>query len=141
MKEIELQLALAEATQTDKKTASAFPNALGRIAYKSIRKEGEFVLPSSGKLLKEKRPARTALDLRTGRDAPTKMAVKFHLARRAEAPVSVGPDELQMPPPAIQTRDQTGPAQSSTNAAPLCSGAVAKDVLQHHKTLLIGQYL
>jgi hypothetical protein len=40
----ELQAALSEAIQTDKRTAGAFLNALGPIAYKAVKKEGEFVL-------------------------------------------------------------------------------------------------
>ena len=59
MTKSELQAALAEAIQTDKKTAGAFLNALGPIAYKVVKKEGEFVLPGFGKLVKQKRAART----------------------------------------------------------------------------------
>jgi nucleoid DNA-binding protein len=46
----ELQSALAEATQTDKRTAGVFLDALGTLAYKEIKKTGEFVLPGFGKL-------------------------------------------------------------------------------------------
>ena len=52
MTKTELQVALAEATQTDKKTAGALLHALGLIAYKAVKKEGEFVLPGFGKLVK-----------------------------------------------------------------------------------------
>jgi nucleoid DNA-binding protein len=41
----ELQSALAEATQTDKRTAGVFLDTLGALAYKEIKKTGEFVLP------------------------------------------------------------------------------------------------
>ena len=58
MTKSQLQAALAEATQTDKKTAGALLNALGPIAYQAVKKEGEFVLPGFGKLVKRKRPAR-----------------------------------------------------------------------------------
>ena len=55
----ELQSALAEATQTDKRTAGVFLDTLGALAYKEIKKNGEFVLPGFGKLVKQKRKART----------------------------------------------------------------------------------
>ena len=57
-----LQSALAEATQTDKKTAAVFLDILGGLAYKEIKKTGEFVLPGFGKLVKQKRKARTGVN-------------------------------------------------------------------------------
>ena len=59
MTKTELQSALAEATQTDKRTAGVFLDTLSDIAYKEIKKNGEFVLPGFGKLVKQKRKART----------------------------------------------------------------------------------
>jgi nucleoid DNA-binding protein len=53
MTKTELQVALAQATQTDKKTAGAFLDTLGILAYKEIKKNGEFVLPGFGKLVKK----------------------------------------------------------------------------------------
>ena len=47
MTKTELQSALAEATQTDKRTAGVFLDTLGALAYKEIKKNGEFVLPVS----------------------------------------------------------------------------------------------
>ena len=58
MTKTELQSALAEATQTDKKTAGVFLDSLSALAYKEIKKNGEFVLPGFGKLVKQKRKAR-----------------------------------------------------------------------------------
>jgi nucleoid DNA-binding protein len=55
MTKTELQSALAEATQTDKKTAGVFLDTLSAIAYKGTKKNGEFVLPGFGKLVKQKR--------------------------------------------------------------------------------------
>ncbi len=43
MTKTELQSALAEATQTDKRTAEVFLDTLGALAYKEIKKNGEFV--------------------------------------------------------------------------------------------------
>jgi DNA-binding protein HU-beta len=54
MTKTELQSALAEATQTDKRTAGVFLETLGALAYKEIKKNGEFVLPGFGKLVKQK---------------------------------------------------------------------------------------
>ena len=41
----ELQIALAAATQTDKRTAGVFLDTLSALAYKEIEKNGEFVVP------------------------------------------------------------------------------------------------
>jgi DNA-binding protein HU-beta len=65
MTKTELQSALVEATQTDKKTAGAFLNALAAIAYKAVKKDGEFTLPGFGKLTKRKRAARTQFNPQT----------------------------------------------------------------------------
>ena len=43
MTKTELQSALAEATQTDKRTAGVFLDTLSALAYKEIKKNGEFV--------------------------------------------------------------------------------------------------
>ena len=59
MTKTELQTALAEATQTDKRTAGAFLDTLSSLAYRTIKKEGEFVLPGFGKLVKQNGKART----------------------------------------------------------------------------------
>ena len=44
MTKAELQSALAETAQTDKRTAGVFLDALSAIAYKAAKKNGEFVL-------------------------------------------------------------------------------------------------
>jgi DNA-binding protein HU-beta len=65
MTKTELQLALAQATQTNKKTAGLFLDTLSALAYKTIKKNGEFVLPGFGKLVKQKRKARTGFNPKT----------------------------------------------------------------------------
>jgi DNA-binding protein HU-beta len=65
MTKTELQIALAEATQTNKRTAALFLDTLSSLAYKAIRKEGEFVLPGFGKLVKQKRKARSGINPKT----------------------------------------------------------------------------
>ena len=45
MTKTELQSSLAEATQTDKKTAGVFLDTLSDIAYKEIKKNGDLFCP------------------------------------------------------------------------------------------------
>ena len=65
MTKTELQLALAKATQTNQKTAGVFLDTLSALAYKTTKKNGEFVLPGFGKLVKQKRKARTGFNPKT----------------------------------------------------------------------------
>jgi nucleoid DNA-binding protein len=53
MTKTELQNALAEATQTNKRTAALFLDTLSDLAYKGIKKEGEFVVSPNLGLLKQ----------------------------------------------------------------------------------------
>jgi hypothetical protein len=46
MTKTELQSAIAEATQTDKRTAGVFFDTLSDIAYKEIKKNGELSCPA-----------------------------------------------------------------------------------------------
>jgi DNA-binding protein HU-beta len=86
MTKTELQSALAEATQTDKRTAGVFLDTLSDIAYKEIKKTGEFVLPGFGKLVKQKRKARTGFNPKTQQKIkiPAKTVVKFRVAKAAK---------------------------------------------------------
>jgi DNA-binding protein HU-beta len=86
MTKTELQTALAAAAQTDKKTAGVFLDTLSILAYKEIKKEGEFVLPGFGKLVKQKRKARTGINPKTlGKiKIPAKTVVKFRVAKAAK---------------------------------------------------------
>jgi nucleoid DNA-binding protein len=54
MTKSELQIALAAATDTNKRTAGVFLDTLCNLAYKEIKKNGEFGLPGFGKLVKQK---------------------------------------------------------------------------------------
>ena len=86
MAKTELQLALAEATQTDKRTAGVFLDTLSALAYKTIKKSGKFVLPGFGKLVKQKRKARTGFNPKTQQKIriPAKTVVKFRVAKVAK---------------------------------------------------------
>jgi DNA-binding protein HU-beta len=86
MTKTELQIALAAATQTNKRTAALFLDTLSNLAYKAIRKEGEFVLPGFGKLVKQKRKARTGINPKIQQKIkiPAKTVVKFRVAKAAK---------------------------------------------------------
>lgn len=86
MTKTELQNALAEATQTNKRTAALFLDTLSNLAYTGIKKEGEFTLPGFGKLVKQKRKARTGVNPKTGAKIkiPAKTVVKFRVAKAAK---------------------------------------------------------
>lgn len=86
MTKADLQIALATSTQTDKKTAGLFLNTLGELAYKEIKKNGEFVLPGFGKLVKQKRKARTGINPKTQQKIkiPAKTVIKFRVSKAAK---------------------------------------------------------
>ena len=86
MTKTELQIGLAEATQSDKKTAGVFLDMLSTLAYKEIKKNGEFVLPGFGKLVKQKWKARTGFNPKTQQKIkiPGKTVVKFRVAKAAK---------------------------------------------------------
>jgi len=86
MTKAELQSALAAAAQTDKKTAGVFLDTLSDIAYKATKKNGEFVVPGFGKLVKQKRKARTGINPSTKQKIkiPAKTVLKFRVAKVAK---------------------------------------------------------
>ena len=122
MTKSQLQAALAEATQTDKKTAGAFLNALGPIAYKVVKKEGEFVLPGFGKLVKQKRAARTQFNPTTRQKVKVaaKTVVRFRVAKGAKdailgakAPLPAGQAGKPASPLAARTAAKAGPSRKA----------------------------
>jgi len=86
MTKTELLSALAEATQTDKRTAGVFLETLSALAYKEIKKSGEFVVPGFGKLVKQKRKARIGINPKTQQKIkiPAKTVLKFRVAKAAK---------------------------------------------------------
>ena len=86
MTKAELQSALAAAAHTDKKTAGVFLDTLSAIACKVAKKNGEFVVPGFGKLVKQKRKARTGFNPKTQQKIkiPAKTVVKFRVAKAAK---------------------------------------------------------
>ncbi|MBV9490462.1 MAG: HU family DNA-binding protein [Verrucomicrobia bacterium] len=122
MTKSQLQAALAEATQTDKKTAGAFLNALGPIAYKVVKKEGKFVLPGFGKLVKQKRAARTQFNPTTRQKmkVAAKTVVRFRVAKGAKdailgakAPSPAGQAGKQAPAPTARAAGKAGPSRKA----------------------------
>jgi DNA-binding protein HU-beta len=82
MTKAELQSALAEATQTDKKTAGVFLDTLSDIAYKATKKNGEFV----GEARKTEEEGRTGINPSTKQKIkiPAKTVLKFRVAKAAK---------------------------------------------------------
>ena len=126
MTKTELQAALAEATQTDKKAAGAFLNALAATAYKAVKKDGEFVLPGFGKLTKRKRAARTGFNPRTRQKmkVAAKTVVRFRVAKGAKdailgvkTPSDAGSKGKPAPAPAARAGGKAGKANPPRKAA------------------------
>ena len=122
MTKTELQAALAEATETDKKTVGAFLNALATIAYKAVKKDGEFVLPGFGKLVKQRRAARTGFNVQTRQKmkVAAKTVVRFRVAKGAKdailgakAPSQAGQTGKQASAPAARAGGKAGPRKAA----------------------------
>lgn len=77
---------LAEKVGMTKKDINNFLDELAQLAYKEVKKEGEFVLPGFGKMVKIKRKARIGRNPATGAEIkiPAKTVVKFRLAKVAK---------------------------------------------------------
>ena len=122
MTKTQLQSTLAEETGTDRKTAWALLTKLVEIAYRETKKKGEFVLPGIGKLVKQKRKARTGINPKTGEKLKiaAKTVVKLRVAKAAKDAV-LG-EVAAAPAPAAKGGAAKGkaaaPAQKKAAAAP-----------------------
>lgn len=78
--------ALSEKTGMAKKDVASVLDAMTEIAYKEVKKSGEFVVPGFGKMVKAKRKARMGVNPATGEriKIPAKTVVKFRLAKAAK---------------------------------------------------------
>ena len=78
--------ALAEETGLSKKDVASFFDVLTALAYKEVKKTGEFTLPGFGKLVKARRKARMGVNPATGEKIKiaAKTVVKFRLAKAAK---------------------------------------------------------
>lgn len=77
---------LAGKTGMTKKDITKLMDELAQLAYKEVKKEGEFVVPGFGKLVKLKRKARIGRNPATGEQIKiaAKTVVKFRLAKAAK---------------------------------------------------------
>jgi len=80
---------LAESTGLSKKQVDGLVAELTNLAYKEVKKNGEFVVPGLGKLVKIKRAARQGRNPATGEtiQIPAKTVVKFRVAKAAKEAV------------------------------------------------------
>ena len=83
MTKTQLLAALAEATSLSKKDVGGVLDAMTAIAYKEVKKNGEFTVPGFGKLVKMKRKARVGRNPATGEEIkiPAKTVVKFRVSK------------------------------------------------------------
>jgi DNA-binding protein HU-beta len=77
---------MAEKVGTNNKTATAFLETLAETAVKETKKNGVFVIPGLGRLVKSNRKARTGRNPQTGEPIkiPAKTVVKFRVAKAAK---------------------------------------------------------
>ncbi|MFA5421019.1 MAG: HU family DNA-binding protein [Patescibacteria group bacterium] len=86
MTKAQLMTTLAEQTGLSKKDVVSLMDKLAEMAYKEVKKEGQFVLPGFGKLVKIDRKARMGRNPATGEQIkiPAKKVVKFRVAKAAK---------------------------------------------------------
>lgn len=89
MTKSQLMQELAAKSGRTKKEAVAMMEALVKMAYNQVKKEGEFVIPGLGKLVKVKRPARMGRNPATGEaiKIAAKTVIKFRVAKAAKEAV------------------------------------------------------
>lgn len=78
--------ALASKSGLAKKDVVNFMTELADMAYSEVKRNGEFVLPGFGKLVKMRRAARQGRNPATGEtiQIPAKTVVKFRLSKAAK---------------------------------------------------------
>jgi DNA-binding protein HU-beta len=77
---------MAEQHEMSNKQVAAFLDALAEIAIKETKKNGVFVVPGLGRLVKSARKARMGRNPQTGEaiKIPAKTVVKFRVAKAAK---------------------------------------------------------
>jgi len=80
---------LADETSLSKKDVTALLDSMTNMAYKEVKKSGEFTVPGIGKLVKVNRKAREGRNPATGESIkiPAKTVVKFRVAKAAKEAV------------------------------------------------------
>jgi DNA-binding protein HU-beta len=86
MTQTQLVRSLAERCEVSNKTARAFLDTLAGMAITEVKKNGMFVLPGIGRLVRVDRKARTGRNPATGESIkiPAKKVVKFRVAKAAK---------------------------------------------------------
>ncbi len=86
MTQTQLVRSLAEKCEVNNKVARQFLDELGTMAVAEVKKNGVFVLPGIGRLVRVDRKARTGRNPLTGESIkiPAKKVVKFRVAKAAK---------------------------------------------------------
>ncbi|HEY7387870.1 MAG TPA: HU family DNA-binding protein [Bryobacteraceae bacterium] len=86
MTQTQLVRALAEKCEVNNKTARTFLDELSSMAVAEVKKNGMFVLPGIGRLVRQDRKARIGRNPATGETIkiPAKKVVKFRVAKSAK---------------------------------------------------------
>ena len=86
MTKSELSSHIADKAGITKKAANDIIDELANVAYKETKKNGQFTFPGVGKLVVDKRKARTGRNPATGESIkiPAKKVVKFRVAKAAK---------------------------------------------------------
>src|SRR5215471_5374560 len=86
MTQTQLVRALAESGEMNNKTARGMLDNLATLAIAEVKKNGVFVLPGIGRLVRVDRKARTGRNPATGETIkiPAKKVVKFRVAKSAK---------------------------------------------------------
>ncbi|HVZ60911.1 MAG TPA: HU family DNA-binding protein [Terriglobales bacterium] len=86
MTKTQLVRLMAEKNSMNNKAAAAFLEGLAETAVKETKKNGVFVLPGLGRLVKSNRKARVGRNPQTGEPIkiPAKTVVKFRVAKAAK---------------------------------------------------------
>jgi DNA-binding protein HU-beta len=86
MTQTALVRSLAESTGTNNKVSRLFLDSLAGLAIGEVKKNGVFVLPGIGRLVRQDRKARLGRNPATGESIkiPAKKVVKFRVAKAAK---------------------------------------------------------
>ncbi|HLI86612.1 MAG TPA: HU family DNA-binding protein [Bryobacteraceae bacterium] len=86
MTQTQLVRALAEKCEVNNKTARMFLDELSSMAVAEVKKNGMFVIPGIGRLVRQDRKARMGRNPATGEaiKIPAKKVVKFRVAKSAK---------------------------------------------------------
>ena len=86
MTQTQLVRSLAESCEVNNKTARGMLDSLSSMAIAEVKKNGVFVLPGIGRLVRVDRKARTGRNPLTGESIkiPAKKVVKFRVAKAAK---------------------------------------------------------